>query len=561
MSDMKYTIGLDFGTLSGRALLVRVSDGREMGSAVMDYAHGVMDDELITPCGSQKLPPNWALQHPRDYLQVLAHIIRKVLADCHVDPADVIGVGVDFTTCTLLPVCEDGTPLCFTPSYVSDPHAYVKLWKHHASQKYADMLNEKAAERGEAWLCIYGGKISAEWMFPKIWQTLAEAPEIYRDAAAFIEAGDWIVWQLTGKHTRNSCMTGYKSIYGESGYPSKEFFASLDPRLENVVEDKLAAPVIPVGSCAGYITEEAAKLTGLLPGTVVTAANADAHCAAPAMKVTSPGKMFIIMGTSACHMLVSDQYTTVPGICGVVKDGLIPGLYGYEAGQGCCGDHFAWFTDHFITPDVHKEAEKRQIPPIRIFVERMAKLRPGESGLVALDWWNGNRCPLVDYDLSGTIVGMTLATKPEEIFRALVEATAYGTRMIIENFRDHGLPVHEIVASGGIAKKDPVTMQIYADVLGMDLHIAGSTQGPALGSAIFAAAAAGRARGGYDSLLEASEIMGAVSDTVYRPVRAHTAVYDKLYAEYKLLCGYFGSENGMMKRLLAIRTENSRQND
>lgn len=555
MSSIKYTLGLDFGTLSGRALLVRVSDGKEMGSAVMEYRHAVMDDFLDTPQGSLKLPPNWALQHPRDYLEVLAYIVPKVIADCKVDPEDIIGVGVDFTTCTLLPVYEDGTPLCFNKKHENNPHAYVKLWKHHASQKYANMLNEIAVRRGEEWLEDYGGKISAEWMFPKIWQTLAEAPEIYDDAAYFIDAGDWIVWQLTGNQTRNSCMAGYKSICGENGYPSKEFFSALDPRLENVVEDKLNAPVIPIGSRAGCITEDAAKLTGLKPGTIVTAANADAHCAAPAVKVTTPGKMFIIMGTSACHMLVSDKLTKVPGICGVVKDGMIPGMYGYEAGQGCCGDHFAWFTENFTTPDVAEEAARSGIEPIKIFVRRMAKLKPGESGLVALDWWNGNRCPLVDYDLSGTIVGMTLNTKPEEIFRALVEATAYGTRMIIENFREHGVPVNELVASGGIAKKDPVTMQIYADVLDMDISIAGSSQGPALGSAIFAASAAGKERGGYDDLIEASDIMGALSDTVYHPIKENVPVYDKLYAEYKLLHDYFGcGGNNVMKRLLDIKT-------
>ncbi len=552
---MKYTIGLDFGTLSARALLVRVSDGKEMGSAVMDYPHAVMDEELVTEDGRYKLPPNWALQDPRDYLAAVSHIVPKVLADCGVDSTDVIGVGVDFTTCTLLPVAADGTPMCCFEAYRNDPHAFVKLWKHHASQKYADRLNEIARNRGEEWLDNYGGKISAEWMFPKIWQTLAEAPEIYRDTAYFIDAGDWIVWQLTGKQARNSCMAGYKSIYGEKGYPSKDFFAALDPRLENVVEEKLNAPVLPVGSPAGTVSEQGSALTGLGTHTVVTVANADGHCAAPAVKVTSPGKMYLIMGTSACHYVISKKGVQVPGICGVVKDGILPGYYGYEAGQGCCGDHFAWFTENFTTPDVAKESAERGVPPIKIFVERMSKLKPGESGLVALDWWNGNRCPLVDYDLSGTVVGMTLATKPEEIFRALVEATAYGTRMIIENFRSHGITVDGLVASGGIAKKDPVTMQIYADILNMDIQIAGSSQGPALASAIFAAAAAGKDRGGYGDIFEASEKMGSLSDTVYSPNPENIAVYDALYGEYVLLQDYFGrGANNVMKRLLALKT-------
>lgn len=554
MSRQKYTIGIDFGTLSGRALLVRVSDGHEMGSVVLDYPHGVMDEYLDSPVGKTGLPPNWALQDPHDYLTVLGKIVPELLCKCAVSADDIIALGIDFTTCTVLPTYADGTPLSFE-NFANEPHAYVKLWKHHSAEKYANRLTEIAAKRGEEWLANYGGKISSEWMFPKIWQTLDEAPEVYEAAAYFIDASDWMVWQLTGVQSRNNCIAGFKAIHTASGgYPTKEFFAALDPGLENVIEEKCGAPIIEIGSCAGYLTEEMAKLTSLNAGTPVAAGNADGHVIPPALKVTVPGKMALVLGTSSGQYLLSEEKVQVPGICGVVKDGVIPGMYCYEAGQACCGDHFAWFADNFTSAEYKKEAEERGLTQIKLLVEKMSKLKPGESGLIALDWWNGNRNVLIDYDLSGIIVGMNLNTKPEEIFRALIEATAFGTRMIIENFRTHGLPVNEIVATGGIAKKDPYTMQIYADVMGMDIAVANSAQGPALSTAIFAACAAGKERGGYDNIIEASEAMGSPSDTVYHPIPENVAIYERLYAEFKLLHDYFGrGENNVMKRLAAIR--------
>ncbi|MDF2563767.1 MAG: araB, partial [Massilibacillus sp.] len=410
------------------------------------------------------------------------------------------------TACTVLPVLKDGTPLCFLDKYRSNPHAYIKLWKHHAAQDKANELNRIAEVRGEKWLARYGGKISSEWAIPKLWQILDEAPEVYAEMAYFIEAADWVIWQLCGVQTRNSCTAGYKEIWHKTdGYPSKEFFKALDPRLENVVEDKLNCPITPLGQKAGSITEEAAKLTGLKVGTAVAVGNVDAHVTIPAVKIDSAAKILGIMGTSTCHILLGDQERIVPGMCGVVEDGVLPGFYGYEAGQSCVGDHFAWFVNNCLPESYSEAAKKKGINVQQYLTEKASQLAVGESGLVALDWWNGNRSVLVDVDLTGMILGLTLQSKPEEIYRALIEATAYGTRKIIETFRNSGVPVDEFYASGGISQKNPMAMQIYADICNIPVKIAGSTQGPALGSAIFAAVAAGKAEGGYDDIFNATK--------------------------------------------------------
>ena len=548
----KYTIGVDFGTLSGRAVLVDVTTGNELGSSVFEYPHGVMDEKL--PDGT-KLGVDWALQQPQDYLDVFSHTIPDVLKKTGISPEDVIGIGIDFTACTILPVKADGTPLCFLKEFQSNPNAYVKLWKHHAAQDKANQLNEIAEKRGEDWLPRYGGKISSEWVVPKVWQILDEAPDVYAATDFIIEAADWVIWQLTGVQTRNSCTAGYKAIWHKKkGYPSKDFYRALDPRLENFVEEKLGCPITPLGQKAGEITEAASKLTGLKAGTAVAVGNVDAHVCVPAVKIDGPDKMLAIMGTSTCHMLLSEVEKEVPGMCGVVEDGILPGYFGYEAGQSCVGDHFAWFMENCL-PSEYYSAAKAENKDVYQYVEERAKaLRPGQSGLLALDWWNGNRSCLVDVDLTGMMVGLTLATKPEEIYRALVEATAYGTRKIIETFRESGVPVEEFYASGGIAQKSPMVMQIYADIINMPIKIAGSTQGPALGSAIFGAVAAGKEKGGYDSVFDAAKVMGKLKDVIYQTIPENVAVYDQLYAEYSILHDYFGrGGNDVMKRLKKIK--------
>jgi len=551
----KYAIGVDFGTESGRAVLVEVATGKERASAVYAYQNGVIDATL--PGTKVRLGPDWALQDPEDYIRTFKRTVPAVLRKAGVDAADVIGVGIDFTACTMLPVKSDGTPLAMLREHRKNPHAWVKLWKHHAAQPEADKINETARARGEGWLARYGGKISSEWFFSKALQILDEAPEVYAAADRLIEAADWVIWQLAGVETRNSCTAGYKAMWSkQEGFPGDDYFASLAPGLRKVVDEKMSRDIVSLGQKAGELTAQAAKWTGLKPGTAVAVANVDAHVSVPAATVTDPGRMVMIMGTSICHMVLGRETREVEGMCGVVEDGIIPGLFGYEAGQSAVGDIFAWFVDNAVPPAYHTAARRQKLDLHQLLEREAARLRPGESGLLALDWWNGNRSVLVDVDLTGVLLGATLATKAPEIYRALVEATAFGTRVIVDAFEQNGVKVNELVACGGLPEKNRLLMQIYADVTGREIKITASKQTPALGSAMFGAVAAGSARGGYDSIYEAAQKMARLKKESFRPIAANQAVYEKLYQEYVGLYDYFGrGANDVMKRLKAIKAD------
>ncbi|USB31958.1 ribulokinase [Paenibacillus sp. YPG26] len=551
--EKKYTIGVDYGTQSGRAVLVELSSGHEVADHVTPYPHHVIDEYL--PGSGVKLDHDWALQHPDDYLEVLRRSIPAVLKESGVKPEDVIGIGIDFTACTMLPVDEAGEPLCFREEFVNDPHSWVKLWKHHAAQPEADKINQIAAERGEDFLPRYGGKISSEWMIAKIWQILDEAPEIYERTDLFLEATDWVISQMTGKVVRNSCTAGYKAIWHkQTGFPSKEYFKALDPRLENLTDTKLRGEVIALGSPAGGLTDALAELTGLKPGIAVAVGNVDAHAAVPAVGVVTPGKLVMAMGTSICHMLLGTEEKQVEGMCGVVEDGIIPGLYGYEAGQSAVGDIFEWFVEESLPAYVKDQAEKEGLGIHQWLEREAAAYRPGETGLLALDWWNGNRSVLVDTDLTGMILGLTLLTKPQEVYRALLEATAFGTRKIVDAFHSSGVPVDALYACGGLPQKNRLLMQIYADVTNREIYIADSKQTPALGAAMFAAVAAGAEAGGYNSIIDAAASMARVKEETFKPIPANVEIYERLYEEYSKLHDYFGrGENDVMKRLKAIK--------
>lgn len=337
MGERKYVIGVDFGTESGRALLVEVATGYEVASALYEYSNGVIDERL--PGTDIRLGPDWALQDPNDYLEVLKQAVPAVLASSRIDPADVVGVGVGFTSCTMLPTKADGTPLCFLPEWRTTPHAWVKLWKHHAAEPEATRMTEIAAEVVPDVLPRYGGKISSEWLFPKAWQILNESPAVYAAADRVLEAGDWVVWQLTGQEARSAGLAGYKALWSKQhGFPPNNYFRALDPRLEHIVDEKMTRTFLPHGAKAGGLTEQAARWTGLKPGTAVAVAVIDAHVSVPPATVVEPGRMVIILGTSTCHMVMTAEERLVPGICGVVEDGIVPGLWGYEAGQPCVGD-------------------------------------------------------------------------------------------------------------------------------------------------------------------------------------------------------------------------------
>jgi len=546
MPGRRLALGLDFGTESGRALLVNAETGEEVGTAVYQYSDGVIDRSL--PNGPT-LPPDWALQNPQDYLNTLKQAIPAALAAGRASADEVVGIGIDFTSCTMLPTDGRGTPLCLKPEWRGNAHAWVKLWKHHAAQPEADRINAIAQQRGESWPRRYGNKYSSEWFFSKVWQILDEAPEVYAAADRLIEAADWLVWQLTGRETRNLCTAGYKAIHDKrTGFVSDQFLGALDPRLEHVIDEKMMRTISPQEERAGGLTAEMAELTGLRPGTPVAVAQVDAHVAVPAAGIAEPGKLLMIMGTSICHMLLGRDQKPVEGMCGVVEDGILPGFYGYEAGQSGAGDILAWFVRTWMPPDLGGQ------DPHGYLEQRARQLEPGESGVLALDWWNGNRSILVDTHLSGLLLGATLDTTPADIYRALIESIAFGTRVIVENFEQSGVPVKELYACGGMPERNLLLMQIFADVTGRSIKLARSAQTSAFGAAMFGAVAARRGGGGHDTIYQAIERMAGVRDTVYRPDATNHAIYGELFREYLQLHDHFGrGGNDVMKRLRALK--------
>ncbi|SDE56327.1 L-ribulokinase [Paenibacillus sp. UNCCL117] len=555
--EKRYVIGIDYGTESGRAVLVDAGDGRELAVHVTRYPHGVIEERM--PQSGRKLAPGWALQHPGDYLEVLRVSVSEVLRAAGVAPQQVIGLGVDFTSCTMLPVDADGEALCLRESFREEPHAYVKLWKHYAAVEEGARIQELAEAEAAGWLSRYGGKISCEWMLPKAWQLLNEAPEVYEAADLLMEAGDWIVYRLTGRPVRSACSAGYKALWSEEeGYPAPSFLAGLDARLAGIAATKWAGPVLPLGAKAGELTGEAAALTGLCPGTAVAVALIDAHAGAVGTGAVRPGQMVMAMGTSLCHMLLSDREVHVAGIRGVVRGGIVPELYGYEAGQPAVGDLFGWFVGQAVPAYVEREAAGEGVSVHAWLESRAAQLKPGQHGLLALDWWNGNRSVLVDPDLSGLIVGLTLRTKPEDIYRALLEAAAFGTRLIIETYERSGLPVNELLACGGLPGRNRLLMQIFADVTGREIRVAGSVQTTALGAAMYGAVAAGPAEGGCADITEAALRMARLQEETFRPNPEHKIVYERLYREYCRLYERFGrGELAVMKELNHIKLEQS----
>ena len=553
-SSQSLVVGVDFGTLSARAVVVRASDGAELGTGVGEYEHGSIERTL--PSSRKPLPPDWALQDPADWRAALSAAVREALADAGADPADVVGIGTDFTACTVLPVLGDGTPLCEVPGLRDRPHAWPKLWKHHAAQPQADRINELAHARHEKWIDRYGGRISSEWEFAKALQLLEEDPDTYGRTERWIEAADWIIWELCGEETRNACTAGYKGIYQDGHYPSEDYLEALNPDFADFARTRLAGvPLSPLGSRAGTLTAAGAALTGLPEGIAVATGNVDAHVTAPAARAIGSGQMLAIMGTSTCHVMNGDHLADVPGICGVVDGGIIAGKFGYEAGQSAVGDIFAWWTGLGVPESYLEEAAERG-QDLHEYLSSRCEGRPvGAHGLIALDWMGGNRSVLVDHHLSGVIAGLTLATTPEEVYLALLESTAYGTRVIIEAFDAAGVPVTEFIVAGGL-KRNRLLMQIYADVLRRPVYVTTSDQGPALGSAIHAAVAAGL----HADVAAASAAMGRVDETAYLPDPARADRYDELFAEYRTLHDYFSGRpewagNDVLHRLRNRRNE------
>lgn len=543
----KYVIGLDYGTLSARAVLVGVHSGEVISESVYTYPHGIFS---TLPGTEEELPADYALQEIDDYVEAMYQTIREAVTQSGCNAENIIGVGIDATSSTFLPLADNGEPLCKTGQFRTNPHAHLKLWKHHGAQEEADRITELANKRKENFMMRCGGRVNAEWMLPKLMETAQKAPDLYEATDNFIEVSDYLVYLLTGEATRCMCHAGYKLLWNEEdGYPSEDFLWALHPPLVSLKE-KLKGRQVQVGECVGGLTEEAASRLGLKAGTAVAASLIDAHVAVPSAGIDGPDKALMILGTSCCMLLCSQKLSYVQGISGCVKDAVLPGLYAYEAGQSAVGDLFDWFVTNCVPGSYEKEASELGISIHELLSGKASRLAPGESGLVALDWWNGNRSCLADSKLSGMILGLTLRTKPEEIYRALLEATAFGMRAIFEEFGKGGIEAKELYACGGIVHKNPFMMQLYADILGKTIFTSSTEQGSAFGASVYAAVAAGVEAGGYASINEAARAMGKTGEKKYEPVCANVEAYHRLYKEYKLLHDYFGTGgNEVMHRM------------
>ncbi|MCA9232302.1 MAG: ribulokinase [Planctomycetales bacterium] len=539
MSDsQKVALGLDFGTESVRALLVDLA-GRELASAVSAYRHGQITD--ILPGTAEKLPPNFALQHPQDWIDSAALAVRGAVEKAGLTGDEIIGIGVDFTSCTMLPAKRDGTPLCLLPEFAKDKFAWPKLWKHHGAEKQTERINELARSRNEPWLDRYGGIIGLEWFFPKMLETLEEAPHVYDAAEVWLEAGDWFVWQLVDSAAvdlaRSTCQAGYKAMWHSTeGYPSPEFFAELNPKLANVVAEKMPGRMLAPGESAGNLCQAMVERFGLKKSAPVSAATIDAHAGVPGAGAADPGTLVMVMGTSSCHMLNGRDERSVPGVAGVVEGGILPGLFGYETGQAAVGDAFDWLRQTVGEPNFDR------------LTKQAAVLPPGAEGVRCMDWLNGCRTPLMDGSLRGAFTGLTLGHGAPHMYRALMEASAFGVRWIVELLRENGVPVEKFVATGGLPHHNPLLVQIYADVLGEPISVHPSQQGPALGAAILGVIAAGPEASSFATTQAAiaamaGEIAGEKdreSVVVQPDQEAHNA-YSRVYADYRKLGEFLAS--------------------
>ena len=532
----QYTIGVDFGTLSARAILLDAENGREAASAEFVYPHAIMSESI--PCGT----PLWAdcaLQHPQDYIDALSFTVKEVTKQGGATPEQILGIGIDFTACTVLPVDKDFVPLCFYDEYKNIPYAYAKLWKHHAAEKQAKRITELAKSEQVDWLDGFGGTVSSEWLLPKILETIEVTPEIYEAAEYFVEAGDWLTWLLTGKTVRSACMAGFKGLWRDKvGYLDEEFLKKIHPKLEKIYQTKLTGEVLPAGSFAGRLCPRGTELLGLGASTAVSIPVIDAHSALVAAGIAEAGKMMLIIGTSCCHIVLDKEDYAISGLFGKVGNGLIPNYVAYEGGQGCVGDLFDWFIKNCVPAKYAEEAKQKELSVFDFLELKAREIGAGENKVFALDWWNGNRTPYNDSSLSGSLFGLTLSTKPEEIYLALIESVAFGTKVISDIFENGGIEISECCAGGGIALKNKLLMQIFADVLGKEIKVSDCSQAGAVGSAIFAASAAGVCPTVEETVSKLSSPCG----TVYKPNFENTEKYKAAYERYKKFSELFAKE-------------------
>jgi L-ribulokinase len=552
MAESACAIGIDFGTASARTLLLDLSSGEELALCELAYAHGVIDDTL--PETGEHLPADWALHDPDDYVAALEDGVSNVLGQLPGAAPHVVGIGVDATSCTVLPVTAKGVPLCTLPAWRRRPHAWPKLWKHHAAQHVADRLNEVAAERGEPFLARYGGRISSEWYFPKLIELWLEDREVYDATAAFVEVTDWLVWHLCGHEHRSACPAAYKALWSQAqGVPGAAFFQAAYPGFSHP-EEKLGQVFYPLGSSAGHLRADLARRLRLPENVAVAVGNVDSFVSFPGAGAEGSGTYVMVIGTSICDLVVHPEEIALEGITGVAKDGILPGLYGYEAGQPATGDMLGWFAESLANAGTAGSVGSR----LGELERGAAALAPAQSGLVALDWWNGNRSVLADADLSGVLAGLTLQTGAADIYRALLESIAFGNKAIMDNFTAGGLELEDIVACGGIAEKSPLLMRLIADVSGLPVRVPASSQVPARGSALFGAVAAGPVASGFAGAAQAARALQPGTARTYFPDQGATATYEQVYRIFKNLHDTLGrSQAAWLHDLKQLRRQAS----
>ncbi|HLR68647.1 MAG TPA: ribulokinase [Virgibacillus sp.] len=538
---MTYAIGIDFGTASGRVLIVHIETGEVAGMRVVPYKSGTITSSLA----DKAIPHPFALQDAKDYMDVLRAGIPEAVKKAGIHPDQIVGLGVDFTSSTVVVADDQLTPLSDKEKFKTNPHAYVKLWKHHGASKEAADMFEVARMNKNRWLGNYGYNVSSEWMIPKVMELLNNAPEILEETAYIMEAGDWIVSTLIQENVRSNCARGFKTFWNEEDGFFYDYYERLHPKLPSIIKEKLEGRLVKIGEKAGELSNEMSKTLGLPAGLPVAPAIIDAHSALLGVGSERKNQLTMVMGTSTCHLMLHDEQKQIPGISGSVKDAIIPGLFAYEAGQSAVGDLFAYAVKQ-APNEYTEEASNRHISVHQLLEEKAAEKRAGETGLVALDWHNGNRSVLSDSDLSGLLLGLTLHTKIEDIYRAYMEATAFGTKMIMRSYEDWGMQIDEVFACGGLPQKNALLMQIYADILNKPIHISASDYAPAIGAAILGTVAGG----GHRTMEEAVQKMKQpFLKTVY-PISENVKIYQSLFEIYHEMHDFHGFERiNMMKRL------------
>lgn len=544
----KYTLGVDFGSLSARAVICRVRDGAVIAQHETAYPHAVMTDFL--PDGT-RIPAGFFLQHPMDYLAALQESVRGALAEAKVNKETVVGLALDFTGCTILPLDEKGTPLCLKEEFKSHPYAYVNMWKQRNAQREAEEMQTVICRHDPDFLKRFGGRVAPEMLQCKVLKTLREDPEIFAAADRFIEAHEYMLFVLTGEEVRNTSMAAVKSFWDEEkGYP--DYMQEVHPALDHPEKTFLRGKMVRPYETAGYLTAEMAEKLNLCAGIPVAGGHYDAHAATYALNVRGGGEALMSLGTSSGLIYGDADFRDVEGAASAMWSTILPGKYSYASGQPAFGDTLSWYVNHAVPADVTEAAEKENISVHQYLTREAKKLAPGQCGLVALDWWNGNRSCLQNGNLSGLMLGMTLTTTAADIYRGLLEGISFGMRRMVDTYREQGFEISILCACGGISFKNELLMQIISDVINLPVRMSKNVPAPAVGACMLAAVAAGE----YETIYDAMAHMHCLDEGMYYPDPARVKIYEKLYREYLLLHDHFGrGMNPVMKTLRDIARE------